>query len=139
MKICLIGSTRFIDDYHRLNRELTLQGHVVYSVATTSTSGPRPNGRADRIPQPEISDDEKETLDLVHLLKIQNSDVVVLVTDSFGYVGESTKREVKWALLNGKHIVLPHQIADLPGQRVKFYEWVKKELADVSTIKVPGR
>lgn len=114
MKIALIGSSRFIDLYHKANKTLTLQGHVVYSIATISTQS-----------QPhEITDEEKELLDLVHLLKIQESDAVFLVTDETGYLGTSTKREVRWATLLDKQIFVPkgHDLA-LQGIGVE-YAWL---------------
>lgn len=94
MKICLIGSTRYMDDYHRANRELTLAGHIVYSVAVISTSV------TEKEP---ITEDQKETLDLVHLRKIQESELVVIVgkaSRGVPYLGPSTKRELKWATMN---------------------------------------
>lgn len=102
MKICLIGSTRFLDKYYETNRRLSLMGHVVYSVATPSSDSLRKTPTTGN-----LTDDEKETLDLVHLLKLQNSDVACLITDDKGYVGFSTKREIKWCLLTGKQILLP--------------------------------
>ena len=112
MKITLCGSTRFMDQYHAWNRWLSLQGHVVYSVATSIKGDFDP------------TDDEKETLDLVHLLKILNSDAILvidclrmpedykynvdrekwdLLTET--YTGESTRREIKWAKINYKENV----------------------------------
>jgi len=93
MKICLIGSTRFMDLYREWNRRLTLAGHVVYTVATISSSAAAQHIKAEAF----ITDDQKETLDLVHLRKIQESDAIVLITDQTNYVGFSTKRELKWA------------------------------------------
>lgn len=90
MKLCLIGSSRFLDLYQEWNRRLTLAGHVIYTIAMVSTSERGMDG-------PNIPEEEKETLDLVHLLKIQESDGVFLITDKTGYVGFSTKREIKWA------------------------------------------
>mgnify|MGYP001616335170 CR=1 FL=1 len=88
MKICLCGSTRFMSEFHRANVELSLAGHIVYSVAT-STKG-------DFIPSP----DQKTMLDLVHLRKVKESDYVVVVgrnADGSAYIGESTRREIMWA------------------------------------------
>lgn len=95
MKICLIGSSRFMDKYLEVNRKLSLAGHTVYSIATRSTSAEYTPGSADA-----LTPQEKETLDLVHLLKIQGSDECFVITDETGYVGESTKREIKWAGMN---------------------------------------
>lgn len=102
MKITLCGSTRFIEQYNAWNRWLALQGHTVYSVAGSAKHGW------------EITNDEKETLDLVHLNKILNSDAILVINcelvpgddiqlyDKPLYVGESTRREIKWAKLLGK-------------------------------------
>jgi hypothetical protein len=93
MKLCLIGSTRFKDLYHEANRKLTADGHIVYSVAFISSDG-EPN---------EVTEAEKIILDLVHLRKILESDAVVLISDETKYIGFSTKREIQWAQMNGKH------------------------------------
>jgi len=110
MKITLCGSTRFTDQYIAWNRYLTLRGHVVYSVAGSAKHGW------------EITDDGKETLDLVHLLKILNSDTILVInclllpedatlpradrTVAVGamYTGVSTKREIKWAKMLSKKV-----------------------------------
>jgi hypothetical protein len=96
MKLCLIGSTRFMPQYIEANRQLTLQGHIVYTVATISTSSAESKS--------DITEADKQILDLVHLRKIQESDGVVLVTDESGYVGFSTRRELQWAQMNGIRI-----------------------------------
>ena len=92
MKICLIGSSRFLGKYEEVNRKLSLAGHVVYSIATVTS-------------KVDISANDKETLDLVHLLKIQESDACFLITDEAKYVGESTKREMKWAVMQDMAIL----------------------------------
>ena len=98
MKLCLIGSTRFKDLYHELNRKLTAMGHIVYSVAFISSDGA----------PTEVTEDEKIILDLVHLRKILESDAVVLVTDATKYIGFSTKREIQWAQMLGKRLYADH-------------------------------
>lgn len=101
MKLCLIGSSRFMDKYMEINRKLSLAGHVVYSIATRSSSVDPQIG-----PQiGPLTADEKETLDLVHLLKIQESDACFLITDAARYVGESTRREMKWAVMQDMAIL----------------------------------
>lgn len=93
MKLCLIGSSRFKEIYDRANRELTLMGHVVYSIATVSTG--------DQLPEK-----DKTILDLVHLRKIQESETSVLVTDDTGYYGFSTRREMMWGVMIGKPLAV---------------------------------
>jgi hypothetical protein len=101
MKLCLIGSSRFMDLYRETNRKLTLAGHVVYTIATISSSAVDEQIKAEA---QGITEDEKETLDLVHLRKIQESDGVVLITDKTLYVGFSTRREIKWSRMNRKSL-----------------------------------
>ena len=91
MKICLIGSTRFAKLYREANLALTLSGHCVYTCASF-----KDDGHAN-------TDDEKEILDLVHLRKILESEIVVLITDETGYFGTSTRREIRWiSVLSGE-------------------------------------
>lgn len=89
MRICLCGSTKFKAQWEEANRSLTLDGHVVYSVAMMS--------HADNIP---LKDYQKDTLDLVHKMKILNSEAVVVVSDESGYFGDSTKSELQWAQMH---------------------------------------
>ena len=106
MKLCLVGSSRFMDQYRAVNRELTLLGHVVYTITTISTSIANENERP--------SEEEKIMLDLVHLRKIQESDGVVLITDESGYYGESTKRELMWTDMLDKQIYFPEDLSRRP-------------------------
>jgi hypothetical protein len=88
MKICLIGSAnRFLDKFREIDEKLTLAGHVVYSIAAVKNIIPG------------IGEEGKETLDLVHLLKIQESDACFWVTDESKYAGASTQREMQWAIM----------------------------------------
>lgn len=101
MKMCLIGSTRFMENYVRANRELTLKGHIVYTVATISTaSAMKPTAESP------ITEDQKMVLDLVHLRKIEESEANVLITDDTGYYGFSTRREMVWGLILAKPLFI---------------------------------
>ena len=128
MNLCLIGSTRFMDKYLEVNRRLSLGGHIVYSVATRSSGSDygKPKDAVD------LTEDEKETLDLVHLQKILRSDAVVLITDATGYYGSSTKREIKWALMLGKPVVLPEHVNGLNME--KAFEDIQESIASVSHL-----
>lgn len=92
MRITLCGSTRFRDHYEALNRELSLKGHTVYSVACFGHSGD------------ELSQKEKATLDAVHLDKIDNSEAIVVINVD-GYIGDSTRREILHARSTGKMVL----------------------------------
>ena len=91
-RITLCGSTRFKKAWMEWNARLTLQGHVVYSVAMWSH-----NVRV------EPTEEQKKLLDQVHIAKIDNSDAV-FVLDVGGYIGESTKREIAHAEATGKPV-----------------------------------
>ena len=106
MKICLIGSTRFRSKYYELNHQLTLAGHCVYSVAFFERN-------EDGSKKGEITDREKELLDLVHLRKVQESNAVVVVTDEAGYYGDSTRRELTWARMLEKEIYWSNDVMDM--------------------------
>lgn len=92
MKITLCGSTKFMDEFHEANRELTLTGHVVYSVCMSNKGDYKP------------TELQKELLDLVHFAKISNSDAIFVI-DVDGYVGDSTRREILWAKMNNKSVI----------------------------------
>ena len=95
MKLTICGSLRFEKEIQVLHEKLSLAGHIVYSmVALPSQKG----GNKDW-----CTADEKETLDLIHLSKIEESDIVVVV-DVDGYIGESTEREIKWAKIREKGV-----------------------------------
>lgn len=97
MKICLCGSTRFMEEFNRVNQLLTLQGHIVYSVAYASSQH-RNDG---------ISDEQKIILDLVHLRKIMESDAIIVIgrqKDGSMYIGDSTRREILWSQLWEKYL-----------------------------------
>lgn len=90
--VCLCGSTRFKEDFERVMREETLQGHVVLSV-----------GLFGHVEGLDMSGQVKKMLDELHLDKIRMADEV-LVINRGGYVGESTGREVEFARSLGKPI-----------------------------------
>lgn len=95
MRITLCGSTRFRLEYEALNRQLSLSGHTVYSVAAFGHSGD------------ELTENEKEMLDLVHLKKIMESDCIMVVGSQgqgIPYIGDSTRREIRWARMLGKGV-----------------------------------
>lgn len=106
MRITLCGSTRFKKEYQEANTRLSQAGHVVYTIAWAKEdeSAATPGEKMDRI--------TKENLDLVHLAKILNSDAIVIVGtvedpkthNQVPYIGESTRREIVWAQMNGKQV-----------------------------------
>jgi hypothetical protein len=111
MKITLCGSTRFHERFRELNGLLTKHGHVVYSVALAEKAGDP------------LTAEDKIVLDLVHLRKISESDAIVVIgaqEDGTFYIGESTSREIMWALMNGKDVFKEKSFCDYhqPGDRI---------------------
>ena len=98
--ITLCGSTRFKDDFMRVQKELTLKGNIVISVGLFGHSG-----------DDEVWDgmDEgtlgktKEMLDDMHKRKIDMADEIFVINVG-GYIGDSTRSEIEYAIKNGKKV-----------------------------------
>lgn len=88
--VCICGSTRFAEDMLAANRDLTLAGAIVVA----------PGVFTHREPAERISDDQKARLDALHLRKIDLADRV-LVVNTGGYIGDSTRREIAYARATG--------------------------------------
>ena len=82
--ITLCGSTRFKEFFFEAARDLTLQGWIVLMPGVFGHSGDQ------------ISDEEKQNLDELHLEKIRMSNAI-LVLNIGGYTGESTQKEMDFA------------------------------------------
>ena len=87
--VCLCGSTRFKDEYLAEQRRLTMEGKIFLTVGLF--------GHADGI---SLSRGEKEMLDELHKRKIDLADRVHVI-DVDGYVGESTRSEIAYAVRQG--------------------------------------
>ena len=85
MIITLCGSTRFKDEFLEVQKNLSLQGHIVLSVGLF--------GHADGI---ELTPEEKIRLDNLHKQKINMSDAIFVINKN-NYIGESTYGEIDWA------------------------------------------
>ncbi len=82
--ICLCGSTRFRRQFADETRRLSLEGKIVLSVGFF---------RGDC----EITEEQKVDLDELHLRKIDLADEVRVI-NAGKYVGDSTRREIEYAL-----------------------------------------
>ena len=91
-KVCLCGSTRFRDLFYEVDRELTMHGCIVEMPGVFAHCGDP------------ISDDEKTRLDELHKTKISDCDIVFVINKE-GYIGDSTKNEIEWAMSLGKPII----------------------------------
>jgi hypothetical protein len=95
MIITLCGSARFERLFKVWNEALTLAGHTVFDLAVYPSE-------KDGVKQ-WYTDLEKIKLDAAHLQKIAKSDAIV-VLNLYGYIGESTLREIMFANASGKSI-----------------------------------
>ena len=80
--ITFCGSSRFSDLFHKLASEYTLMGWIVLMPHCYYENDARP--------------DLKDLLVEIHRDMIAMSDAI-LVVNKDGYIGESTKEEIKWA------------------------------------------
>lgn len=95
MKITLCGSARFEEYFKFWNEMLSLYGHTVYTLSVYPSQ--KEAGKD------WYNEEEKITLDQVHLDKIFNSEAI-LVLNPFAYLGDSTLREVEFAEKHGKQV-----------------------------------
>ncbi len=91
--VTLCGSTKFKDDFLRVQKELTLKGNIVISVGLFGHSGDN-----------EVwTECTKEMLDDMHKHKIDMADEIFVVNVN-GYIGNSTHNEIEYAHSKNKKI-----------------------------------
>lgn len=98
--VTLCGSTRFYSQFQQANFDETMAGRIVLSV------GFYPHGKASETAHGEsvgITAEQKVALDTLHKQKIDMSDEI-LVLNVGGYIGDSTKSEIRHAVAAGKTI-----------------------------------
>ena len=89
--ITLCGSTRFKEDFERVNRDLTLSGNIVLSVGAFGHAGDV------------FTEEQKIMLDDIHKRKIDMADGIFVINKD-GYIGSSTRSEIQYAFKNNKSI-----------------------------------
>ena len=98
--VTLCGSTKFKDEFLRVQKELTLKGNIVISVGLFGHSGD--NEVWENMDEGTLTK-TKEMIDDMHKRKIDMADEIFVINVD-GYIGESTKSEIEYAKLNGKVI-----------------------------------
>lgn len=98
--ITLCGSTRFKDAFMEAQKRLTLEGNIVISVGLFGHSGDEEVW--DGMDEGTLSK-TKEMLDDMHKRKIDMADEIYVINVG-GYIGDSTKSEVKYAKATGKPV-----------------------------------
>ncbi len=91
--VCLCGSTRFLQAFQEASLRETLAGKIVLSVGCDTKSDQ----------DLALGPIDKTALDLLHLFKIDLADEI-LVLNVGGYVGQSTRREIDYARMQGTRI-----------------------------------
>lgn len=86
--VCICGSMRFVEEMRAENRDLTFAGAIVLAPTEAGES---------------ITEEQKTTLDALHLWKIDLADRVLVVNPG-GYIGDSTSREIAYARAAGKPV-----------------------------------
>ena len=95
--VCLCGSTRFLDTFHRANLMETLAGRIVLSIGCNTQKDANFLICATLLPE------TKKKLDELHKRKIDMCDeVFVLNVDD--YVGETVQQEIEYAQSIGRPI-----------------------------------
>lgn len=98
--VCLCGSTRFMHAYTEANEAETLAGNIVLTVGNNPIRMMR---EAVENVASLMTKDVKAALDELHLHKILMSNEVLFLNVG-GYIGDSTARELAFALYIGKPV-----------------------------------
>ena len=98
--ITMCGSTRFKDEFLKVQKDLTLQGNIVISVGLFGHSGD--SEVWENMDEGTLTK-TKEMLDDMHKRKIDMADEIFVINVD-GYIGESTKSEIEYAKSLGKKV-----------------------------------
>jgi hypothetical protein len=110
--VCLCGSTRFKDAFDEANYRLTMQGYIVLSVGFFMHATGNKHGESIG-----ATPEQKVALDELHKRKIDLCDEV-FVLDVDGYIGESTRSEISYAVAHGKPVeYLSRKLAEAKEER----------------------
>ena len=98
--ITLCGSTRFKEQFRAIQKKLTLEGNVVISVGLFGHSG---DSEVWESMDEGTLTKTKEMLDDMHKAKIDMADEIYVINVG-GYIGESTRSEIEYALQHRKTV-----------------------------------
>ena len=91
--ITLCGSTKFKDEFIREQKRLTLEGNIILTVGLFGHSGDN-----------EVwNEGVKEMMDDMHKRRIDLSDEIFVINKN-GYIGESTRSEIEYAIKTNKPV-----------------------------------
>ena len=98
--ITLCGSTKFKEEFLKVQKDLTLKGNIVISVGLFGHSG---DSEVWENMDEGTRTKTKEMLDDMHKRKIDLADEIFVINVG-GYIGESTRSEIEYAKNTGKKI-----------------------------------
>ncbi|RWO57284.1 hypothetical protein [Mesorhizobium sp.] len=98
----LCGSSRFPEAFHLANAHLSMCGHIVISLGLFGHAD-EPRGSRFLTSDGNEAAPEKRNLDQLHFRKIDLADAIFVVNVG-GYIGSSTKREIAYAVSQGKAV-----------------------------------
>ena len=98
--ITLCGSTKFKDEFLRVQKELSLKGNIVISVGLFGHSGD--SEVWENMDEGTLTE-TKAMLDDMHKRKIDMADEIFVINVG-GYIGESTRSEIEYAKMNNKKV-----------------------------------
>lgn len=91
--VTLCGSTKFKEDFIRIQKELTLKGKIIISLGLFGHSGDNEAW----------TEGTNKMLDDMHKQKIYMSDTIFVINKD-GYIGNSTQSEIEYAEQQGKAV-----------------------------------
>ena len=98
----LCGSTRFPEAFALATMHLSLQGRIVIGLGMYGHAD-QPQGARYLTSDGDESTDMKQTLDELHLRRIDLGDGIYVINVG-GYIGSSTKREIAYAHKHNKQV-----------------------------------
>ena len=98
--VTLCGSTRFKDEFMKVQKELRLKGYIVISVGLFGHAGD--SEVWENMDEGTLTK-TKEMLDDMHKRKIDMADEIFVINKN-GYIGSSTLSEIEYAKKTGKII-----------------------------------
>ena len=90
--VTLCGSVRFWDKIQEMYEKLELENKYVVI------------GITPHVMNRDFTEDEEDTLDELHKIKIDLSDAIYVINVN-GYIGKSTREEIEYAKQKGKEII----------------------------------
>lgn len=96
--VCLCGSSRFYKEYQQAEYEETMKGNIYLSIGFYPHSAGQAHGEGVG-----CTSEQKIALDELHKRKIDLADEVY-VLDVGGYIGDSTRSEIDYAIKAGKPV-----------------------------------